>query len=306
MKTQILLIALLLGSLPPLISQAQMGYPFSFPEGESSRQLPLPDTLTVTCDSRRDGEILEDSSWYISTLFQFIDTVQFPSGTPSYFTTENIQDHYFFLATAYVDRFGCQDVDYSLLRFLRLKSQEQHLASHLTDSVEDHVGPAPRRTLHFEMPIQVRLIEFNRSWKAKLSTYTEFWKCSNKFDYSPMLPGANALSSKGLKVKPMYDPEEQPFQFLSNPDYVLGILSLDQTDKALGTLRGTSKPATMRSLTGRLIEGRSLDLNRDHLPDAFWFTQPIPSTSYEYYTVLYLNVEGKWVPMWFTYVMGSV
>ena len=96
-----------------------MGSKPTFPEGETSRQEKLPDTLFVLCSSFND----ETKEKYTDTLCGMFKHPKFQDTSPSLFTKENVKDIFVLLTQIDSNRLFITDTDYSLLRFLRLKTQ---------------------------------------------------------------------------------------------------------------------------------------------------------------------------------------
>jgi hypothetical protein len=62
-----------------------------------------------------------------------------------------------------------------------------------------------------------------------------------------------------------------------------------------------SKTVTLETTGGKDIEGKGLDLNSDKILDAFWFHEKIDNKIIEVVTRLYINIGGRWTPVWYTY-----
>lgn len=304
MKNSVLCIAYFLCALLPSLSAGQMGKAFSFPEGESSRQVLLSDTIPVVCEDWSVNDLTGEPVLEGEEIFKFVDSIHFRSSSPSFFNKDIIQNHYFFLIGPGLDTFHLQDFDYSLLKFLRYKTQSRGLTFQVKDTTADHAKIVQCREVFFEQPIRLKIIEFNKSWYASMYSYSEFWECGAKWDYSPMFPYMAGNDKKGRSFTPLYDPESQPILYFKNLQYALGVLSLDEKSKELNHCKGASGKTTMIATNGRPIDGCSLDLNHDNIPDAFWYTQQMPSDTYEQYTTLFLNIEGDWQACWFSYSVG--
>lgn len=296
--------AICLFALLPAVASGQMGAAFAFPEGESSLQVSLPDTVKITCSTWGNDELTGEPVLYHDLIFQFVDSIHLQAISPSFFTREILQNHYFFLLGPGLDRFALQDYDYSLLRFFRYKSQGQNLAFALRDTTEDDAGPVQLRKLVFKQSVRVKFFEFNKSWNAEAKTYLEYWECGAKSDYSPTFPCLMGWDKKGRPFINPYDPDQNVILFVKSLRFSLAALSLDDNNRELDKCRGASREATLFTVDGRAIKGYSLDLNRDNIPDAFWHTVDMPSDTYERYTTLFLNVGGEWQPYWFSYDIG--
>lgn len=58
---------------------------------------------------------------------------------------------------------------------------------------------------------------------------------------------------------------------------------------------------SLKQLPEKNIDGTGIDLDNDKILDAFWFNEVQDSQIIEVITRLYVNLEGKWIPIWYTY-----
>jgi hypothetical protein len=83
---------------------------------------------------------------------------------------------------------------------------------------------------------------------------------------------------------------------------VFSVLPLDDNNFDLPyNLEGTAVEASLKTSKGDNIEGTGIDLNGDKVLDGFWFMDISDTKVVEVYVRLYINVEGEWIPIWYTY-----
>ena len=127
-------------------SYAQMGSKPTFPEGEASRQRKLPDTVVVLCTSFNEETIEE----YVDTLCGFYKYPKLRDESPSLFTKENVKDIFVLLTQVDSNKLLITDTDYSLLKFLRLKTALNNLSYSIYDSTEYFVNDEEYRIIKWD------------------------------------------------------------------------------------------------------------------------------------------------------------
>jgi hypothetical protein len=273
----------------------QMGTAPTFPEGKAMIQDKLADKIIVTC-STVDGEL---GKKYTDTLHVIKNHSKFKSTKKSYFSTESMFG-YIFLTQIDSTYLFAEDPDYSMLNFLRLKTNKNNLAFTINDSLDNIVNHEALREIKFNEGINVKMYEDNNTYTTKFLKYTEYWQCNEKMDYAPKYPyiqPEKTLLRKNLsksQAKSAYD-------VLTSPIFVFSVIPVDDNADWADNLSAKSVKQTLVTDKGREIEGRSIDLNNDNVPDAFWYVEIVDSKVAEWYVRLYVNYMGEWVPMWYNY-----
>jgi hypothetical protein len=271
----------------------QMGMPLQFPEGESSLQQPLADEIKVTC--------VDSGSVQSGTLHTIKNHPKFSKTTASLFTKDNIKGLYIFLTHIDSTHLYIEDCDYSMLKFLRYKTKHQNLKYSVVDSATYFVNEEKLRLVRWPNGINYMMFDNGTVFETSFTTYSEYWECGNKFDYSPKYP---FTSPKDTPLRKNYtDEQNEDLRYiLSNPIMVFSIMPLDDMSYELPyNVEASSKTASLETTKGKDIEGTGIDLNNDKVLDAFWFNQIQDSKIVEVATRLYINVEGKWIPIWYTF-----
>jgi hypothetical protein len=271
----------------------QMGMPITFPAGEESLQKPLADEIKVIC---MDSVYTEPSF-----LHSVKNHPKFERTSKSLFTRENIKNLYIFLTHIDSTQLYIEDCDYSMLKFLRYKANQQKLGYKIIDSMTYHVNEELLRIVRWDKPVDFKMYENGTVFESTFDTYTEYWQCSEKHDYSPKYP---YISPKRTALRKNYDDEqsEDLKYILSNPIMVFSIMPLDDFNYDLPyNLEGASKTAELETTGGRDIKGMGIDLDGDKVLDAFWYHQDLTDKIIEVATRLYINLEGRWTPIWYTY-----
>ena len=177
-------------------SFAQMGSKPTFPEGDASRQGKLPDTVVVLCTSFNE----ETNEKYVDTLCGFYKSPKLKETSPSLFTKENVKDIFVLLTQIDSNKLLITDTDYSLLKFLRLKTTLSDLSYSMFDSTEYFVNDEEYRVIKWDDGIPLKLYENDRVYNTKFYEWREFWECGEKLDYAPALPYAIPVSTGLIKI----------------------------------------------------------------------------------------------------------
>lgn len=271
----------------------QMGMPLTFPEGDAMLQQPLADKIEVICK--------DDMYPQAQKLHTLKNNPKFKKTSSSIFTPENTKNLYIFLTHIDSTYLYVEDCDYSLLKFLRYKTKHQNLQANIVDSTTNFVNTEKLRLVRWQQPLNYMMFEHNTVFETSMDTYTEYWECSNKMDYSPKYP---YTYPKPTLLRMNYDDEqsEDLAYILKNPIMVFSIMPLDDMSYELPfNTEAASKKEKLESSKGDDIEGTGIDLNNDKILDAFWFNEVQDSKIIEVVTRLYINVSGKWTPIWYTY-----
>lgn len=271
----------------------QMGAPLTFPEGESTLQQPLADKIEVIC---------KDDVYPQAATFHIIkNNPKFKKTKPSIFTLENTKNLYIFLTHIDSTYLFIEDCDYSLLKFLRYKTAHQNLQYKVVDSVTYGVNEEKLRLVRWNTPITYKMFENNTVFEPAIKNYMEYWECGNKLDYSPKYP--YTYPTQTPLRKNYTDEEMESLQFiLKNPIMVFSILPLDDLSYDLPyNTEASSKKESLETTKGEDIDGTGIDLDNDKVLDAFWFHEVQDSKVIEVATRLYVNIGGKWTPVWYTY-----
>ena len=278
-----------------LLLLVQMGSAPSFPDGTEATQQFLADKIVVECQSK---DISTDRIVSTDTLHIIKNHPKFKKTKKSYFSTDSF-GAYIFLTQIDSTYLFAEDPDYSLLKFLRFKTKINNSSFTVKDSLDNIVNHESLRQIKWNDGIKVKMYEDNTTYETKFYKYTEYWHCNEKADYAPKYPyiqPEKTLLRKNLKkseVKNTYD-------LLTSPIFVFSVIPITDstwTDnfsaKSLKQLLVTDK--------GEEIEGRSIDLNNDKVPDAFWYVEVVDSKVAEWYVRLYINYMGEWIPVWYNY-----
>lgn len=271
----------------------QMGTAPTFPAGDAGFQQKLADKIEVVCKDSLSG--------YVNHLHTVSSHPKFKKTSPSLFTKENIRNNYIFLTHIDSTLLFIEDCDYSLLKFLRYKAQEQNMQFTVTDSVDYIVNEEKMRLIRYERGIPFYIYDNNYVFESKINYYAEYWVCGDKFDYASKYPFTYPERTS-LRKNYTEDQYESLKYIMTHPIMVLSILPLDDNSFDLPyNLEGTSREASLTTTGGDDIDGTGIDLNADKTLDAFWYMDIKDSKIYEVTVRLYINVDGKWTPIWYTY-----
>lgn len=271
----------------------QMGMPLTFPEGDASLQQPLADKIEVIC---KDNVYPEPT-----TLHTLKNNPKFKKTKSSVFTAANTKNLYIFLTHIDSTNLYIEDCDYSMLKFLRYKTNHQNLKYKVVDSTTYFVNEEKLRLVRWNDGIGFKMFDNNTVFETSFYEYYEYWECGNKLDYSPKYPYINP---KSTPLRKNYDDEqnEDLRYILSHPIMVFSIIPLDDLSYDLPyNTEASSKKESLETSSGKDIEGEGIDLNNDKILDAFWFHEIQDSKIVEVATRLYVNIDGKWTPIWYTY-----
>jgi hypothetical protein len=188
-----------------------------------------------------------------------------------------------------------------MLKFLRYKTKQQNLQHRVADSTDNIVNNEKLRSIRWGGGIPFKMYDDNFIYETKINVYTEYWVCGDKFDYANKYPFV--MPPKTSLKKTYTDEQFEDLKYiLSNPIMVFSIIPLDDNAYDLPfNLEGRSEPVKLETSKGKDIEGTGIDLNGDKILDAFWYNDIMDSKIVEVYVRLYINVEGKWIPIWYTY-----
>lgn len=271
----------------------QMGMPLTFPEGESSMQQPLADKIEVICKDNLYSEA--------SKLHSVSNHPKFKKTKSSIFTADNTKNLYIFLTHIDSTYLFIEDCDYSLLKFLRYKTKHQNLKYNIVDSATYFVNKEQLRLVRWNNPVEYKMFENGTVFETGFNTYSEYWECGNKLDYSPRYPYTYP-SPTPLRKNYTEDQSEDLAYILKNPIMVFSIMPLDDISYELPfNIEASSQKESLETSKGNDVEGTGIDLNSDKILDAFWFNEVQDSKILEVVTRLYINVNGKWIPVWYTF-----
>jgi len=274
----------------------QMGSAPSFPDGDASLQKMLPGKIIVTCRTV-DGEL---GRVYTDTLHRIKNSVSFQKTKKSFFSDEINQKAYVFLTQIDSTYLFTEDCDYSMLKFLRLKTQNNKLNYKVLDSVDFATNPEALRQISWDGGIPAKLFEDNSVYTTSFNSYTEYWQCREKADYAPKYPFISPEKTS-LRKNLAKSETKSVYDVLTKPIFVLSIIPFDNDAGWTDNLNGKSVKTTMTTVKGESIEGRGIDINNDGILDAFWYVEVVDSPVAEWYARLYINYDGRWAPVWYTY-----
>jgi len=271
----------------------QMGTAPTFPEGDAGLQQKLADKIEVVCKDSVTG--------YSNKLHIVNNHPKFKKTTPSLFTNENIKNLYIFLTHIDSTYLFIEDCDYSLLKFLRYKAKQQNLQYTVVDSVDYIVNEEKMRVFRFEKGIPYYIYDNNFVFDTKINFYAEYWVCGDKFDYASKYP-FSVPERTSLRKNYTEDQYESLRYIMTHPIMVFSIIPLDDNSYDLPyNLEASSKGTFLNTTKGDELEGMGVDLNSDKILDAFWYMDIKDSKIIEVTVRLYINVEGIWIPIWYTY-----
>jgi hypothetical protein len=276
--------------LKVLTMLVQLGTSPSFPDGDATLQQALADKITVICKDSITGNT--------ANMHELKNNPKFEKTSPSLFTKENIKNNYIFLTYVDSNFLYIEDCDYSMLKFLRYKTNQQRLQYLVSDSADNN---EKLRAIWWGKKIPFKMYDDNFVYESNISVYTEYWACSYKSangnKYPFIMPQTTALR-KNYTEEQLGDLK----YLLSNPIMVLSIIPFDDNAYDLPyNLEGKTTEAKLETTKGKKIEGSGIDLNGDKILDAFWYNDIKDSKIVEVYVRLYINLEGNWVPIWYTY-----
>ena len=187
-----------------------------------------------------------------------------------------------------------------MLKFLRFKTKINNLAFTVTDSLDNIVNHEALRQIKWTDGIKIKMYEDNNTYATTFSKYTEYWQCNEKMDYAPKYPyiqPEKTILRKNLsksQAKSAYD-------VLTSPIFVFSVIPIIDSSTWTDNFSVKSVKQVLVTQKGEEIEGRSIDLNNDNVPDAFWYVEVVDSKVAEWYVRLYINYMGEWIPMWYNY-----
>lgn len=269
---------------------SQFGTAPTFPEGEQSVQNRLPDKIIATCSDNDTLHIVKSNPVFGIT-------------SPSLFTKDNIKKIFVFLTQIDSSYLFTEDCDYSMLKFLRLKTNQNNLSYSVRDSAAQIVNNEKVRIIEWRDGIKMFLFDKDRSFSTVVPRWLEFWECGEKADYAPVYPFVYPEKTD-LVRKNTKEMDNDLYFLLTNPIFVLSVIPLDEIENEiewLTILNGRTKSTELRTTQNRTIEGKGIDLNGDKISDAFWFVEVSEKKIISWVARLYLNIEGNWVPVWYTY-----
>lgn len=270
----------------------QFGMPPLFPDGDALLQQPLPDKIEVICKDNVSGST--------SKMHTLQNSPRLEKTSQSLFTNENVKNLYIFLTQIDSTHLFAEDCDYSMLKFLRYQANQYKLQYRIADSSSNFVNIERLRQIQWAKPVPIKLFENGTVFETTFNSYTEYWECSNKMDYSPKYPFIKPKDTP-LRMNYTTEQEEELYYILTHPIMVFSIIPLDDMSYELPyNLDGKSYETKIGSNEGK-IEGMAIDLNGDKIDDAFWYNEIPDGKIAEVYTRLYINVDGKWKLWWYTY-----
>jgi len=275
------------------VTFAQMGTAPTFPEGDVGLQQKLADKIEMVCRDSVSG--------YSSTLHIINNHAKFKKSSLSIFTKENIRNLYIFLTHIDSTYLFIEDCDYSMLKFLRYKTKQQNLQYTVADSVDYIVNEEKMRVFRWEKPLPFYIYDNNFVFDSKIYFYTEYWVCGDKLDYASKYP-FTFPEKTSLRKNYSEEQYESLRYIMTHPIMVFSILPLDDNSYDLPyNLEASSKETSLKTSNGDELEGMGIDLNSDKILDAFWYMDIKETKVFEVIVRLYINVEGIWIPIWYTY-----
>jgi len=270
-----------------------MGLAPAFPEGDASLQQTLADKIEVVCK--------DDISGMTTPLHTLHSNPKFKKTSQSIFTYDNIKPLYTFLTQIDSTYLFAEDCDYSMLKFLRYKTSYQKAVYNVVDSFDYIAGEENLRLVRWPREIPVKIFENGTVFETEFSTYTEYWQCSVKMKHGLKYPFIKPNRTP-LRINYTEEQSEDLKYILTHPAMVFSIIPLDDMSYDLPfNISAASVEATLETTGGNNIDGHGIDLNADKILDAFWYWDIVNNKPAEVYTRLYINIEGKWVPRWYTY-----
>ncbi len=275
---------------------SQMGKVPTFPFGEVRLQSAIPETVKITCVDSIDTNTVHE---YVLHTLKY--NPKFPDTKPSYFTGYNVKNYYLLLTQTDSSSLYIEDADLSLIKFLRYKTVNYSLQYDVVDSASYFVNVEKFRTIRWQEPLRLYLFEDGISYITTFNRWTEYWMCGDKLDYAPAYPFIRPEECSLWKEnKKGFD--EDLYYYMTHPIFVFSAIGLDDNSESeLLTLSGKSRKFSMQTADGKKLTGRAIDINGDDIKDAFWYVEIVKSKVAEWFARLYVNIEGKWVLMWYNY-----
>jgi len=271
----------------------QFGLPPEFPAGDANLQQGLEDKIEVVCKDNFSGQM--------TTLHVLKNNPKFKKTTPSLFTEDNTKNLYIFLTHIDSTYLYIEDCDYSMLKFLRQKTKHSNLNFTVVDSANYNIKEEKLRVIRWSKGIDFKIFENSTVFETKFDTYMEFWQCVDKLGFAQKYPFVKPKPT-ALRKNYTEDQSEDLKYILSHPIMVLSVIPLDDLSYDLPfNLVGKSFETSLETTGEGDIEGTGIDLDGDKTLDAFWYMDIVDIKPVEVFTRLYINVEGKWKPVWYTY-----
>ncbi|HVD96886.1 MAG TPA: hypothetical protein VNB90_01695 [Cytophagaceae bacterium] len=219
------------------------------------------------------------------------------SPKPSLFQSGNVKGIFVFLTQVDSNKLVCSDYDYSLLRFLRYKTVLEALPFSVKDGKEENVNVVDYRKIIWGKPLNIKLFDETGIFKSSFSEWKEIWSCAEKHDYSIPYPTINLFSTSLIKTFPKKYSNDWGYKWYNNPLFVFSVIKLqDNKPHVIDTIKECSVYDTL--LVTPKIKAKCIDLNKDKIPDAMWYTDYYNNRNYSL-TYLYLNIDGSWELIWY-------
>lgn len=285
----------------PFTSRLMAGTKQNFPSGFAAFQQHLTDSLLCGCNWHT-GYFAEwvqnDDTTYGKNLQKLPEQFK-PTEGESVFTKNNCKNYYFFLTQIdSVDLF-VNDAQYGLLHFLKLKTHQQQLKFKVKHYKEEFVNTCAMMKIAWDQPFIFHILEDGRQYSSSFTEWTEAWQCGQKADYAPVYPYLNPKNVKGLVKEFQGDKEDIFKRWIISPTYVFSYLCFDDQKNEWEAIKTKSYDMQLVTIQGKVRKGRGLDFNNDKKADVFWYHLVYnENVSPERVTVLYLKVEGQWIPFY--------
>jgi len=270
-----------------------MGTVPTFPDGDASLQQRLADKIEVVCKDNVTGST--------NMLHVLKNNPKFKKTSSSLFTKENIKNLYIFLTHIDSTYLFIEDCDYSLLKFLRYQAKQKSMQFTVSDSTDYIVKEEKMRVIRWDRGVPYYIYDNNFVFDSKIYFYAEYWECGDKMNYASKYP-FSVPERTSLRKNYTEDQSEDLRYILSNPIMVFSVLPLDDNNFDLPyNLAGIATETTLRTNKADNIDGTGIDLDGDKILDGFWYMDISDTKIVEVYVRLYINVEGEWIPVWYTY-----
>jgi hypothetical protein len=171
----------------------------------------------------------------------------------------------------------------------------------VVDSIDYIVHEEKMRVVRWDKGIPYYIYDNNFVFDTKINFYAEYWLCSDKLSFASKYP-FSVPERTSLRKNYSEEQYESLRYIMTNPIMVFSILPVDDNSYDLPyNLEGTAKETSLNTTKGDEIEGTGIDLNADKILDGFWFMDIEDTKIIEVTVRLYINVEGEWIPIWYTY-----
>ncbi|MBC7863948.1 MAG: hypothetical protein IAF38_13310 [Bacteroidia bacterium] len=215
----------------------------------------------------------------------------FKDTTPSFFTTDNSGNLFFFLAKVNGGgSLSVADEDNSFFEFLRERNKTNSVIFKKQIAVQDDIGnPAPFIIYNLKNVYSYIFVD----GKMKREKITE-WNKNVDGDAARWYPPGFYVDTVGI-AQEYFDSEkhESLLNYIGFP----GVSALEE--KSFEVFKGKKnlrqRSISLKDNSGKKHRGFYIDFNNDKIPDLFWYVEKFKTMGvFECIARIYVNVNGKW------------